>query len=190
MSTEAFIQVNIPASLGKKLKSYETVDGNGDVVQVQTLTPVSPDGVALVLATEATQLDILAAILAQSPTSGIFTGINGDVVAIAAAMPIAQPGATLLRAGANAIGLVVVGGDLTMPVRALAGGPLSLAPAVWNAVTGGAGGLMPGARYYLSATLGQITTTAPIIPGQYVTVLGSAISDATMLIHPEPPILL
>jgi hypothetical protein len=199
MAAEGFIQVNIPATLGKKLKSFETVDGHGDVVQVQTVTQVDSNGVEIAPSTEATQLDILAAIRAQS--SGVFsdpfTGINGDAVPFVAAMPIAQPATTLLRAGAasgfalaNAIGLVVVGNGLALPVRALADGVLTLPTAAWDAITGDAGGLVPGARYYLGIALGTIGTAAPTLAGQYVTVIGSAISSVTLLVRPEPPILL
>lgn len=149
-------------------------------------------------ATESTQLDVLAAIRAlDTGFSAPFTGINGDVVTLQAGMPIAQPTTTLVRgvnnsgfALANIIGVVVVGGAVTMPVRALAQGVLTLSTAAWDAVTGGVGGLVPGARYYLGPVLGTLTTTPPITPGEYVTVIGNAISAVTLLIDPEPPILL
>lgn len=157
------------------------------------------EGNLFVPALESTQLDVLAAILAQSSGifSGPFTAINGDVVPLVAAMPVAMPAATLLRAGAssgfalaNVLGIVVIGAAVTLPVRALAEGVLTLPTGTWDLVTGGAGGLVPGARYYLGTSLGALTTTAPVVPGQYVTVIGSAISDVTLLVNPEPPILL
>jgi hypothetical protein len=150
-------------------------------------------------ASEVTQLDVLAAIrtLDTGVFSAPFTGINGDVVTMVAAMPVAMPVASLMRAVnnsgfalANVIGLVVVGAAITLPVRALAEGVLTLPTLLWDAVTGAVGGLVPGARYYLGGTLGTLTTTAPITVGEYVTVIGSAISTTTMLVDPEPPILL
>lgn len=152
---------------------------------------------------DASAVTVLESILAALATldSGVFgapfTGINGDSVTIEAAMPVAMPTTTLLRAAnntgsslANVIGIVVVGGDITLPVRALARGVLTLPTSTWDAVTGGSGGLVPGARYYLGDSLGTLTTTPPVTLGTYVTVVGNAISAVTMLVDPQPPILL
>ncbi len=67
---------------------------------------------------------------------------------------------------------------------------LTLPAVIWDAVTGDTGGLVPGARYYLGAPLGTLSTAPPVTSGQYVVVVGSAISSVTMLVHPELPILL
>lgn len=150
------------------------------------------------VATEQTQQDILAAIgtLDGGVFAAPFSGVNGDVVTLAPGMPVVQPVATLLRGANNAgessatvVGLVVVGAAVTLAVRALAQGVLTLPESTWDARTGGSGGLVPGARYYLGA-LGALTTTPPSTPGQYVCHVGSAISAVTMLVDPQPPILL
>lgn len=196
---EDFIQVNVPSTLGKKLKSWESVDGSGNVVQHEAVTLTDSVGHEVSPNVEATQQDVLTAIRTQS--AGVFTdpftGTNGDVVPLLAAMPLAQPGASLVRATAGSgfalahvVGLVVVGGGLALPVRTLALGVLTLPTSVWDAVTGDVGGLVPGVRYYLGTLLGRLSTAAPVVPGQYVTVIGSAISAVTLLVNPETPILL
>ena len=150
-------------------------------------------------AREDTQLDVLAAVrtLDSGSFSAPFTGINGDLVSLVAAMPIAQPTTTLRRAVnnagfalANIIGMVVIGNDITLPVRALAQGILTLPTSLWDVVTGGSGGLVPGARYYLGAVLGTLTTTPPSTPGTYLSLVGNAVSSITLLVDPQPPILL
>jgi len=55
-------------------------------------------------------------------------------------------------------------------------GVLTATTAEWDAVTGGTGGLTPGAIYYLSGTAGQLTTIPPAGSGQYVMKVGMAIS--------------
>lgn len=59
----------------------------------------------------------------------------------------------------------------------------------WTAALGVAS-LQSGYDYFLSATPGQITTTPPLIPGQCVVFIGTAISTTSMLFAFEPPILL
>lgn len=59
------------------------------------------------------------------------------------------------------------------------------------AILSGLTGLTAGAVYYLSATTaGQMTTTAPSSPGQYVVRLGTAVSTTEFQIKIERPILL
>lgn len=66
-------------------------------------------------------------------------------------------------------------------------GALTLATAVWDAITGGSSGLTPGTEYFLSAaTAGRLVTTAPTTTGQQVTRVGIAESDDTMRIRVEP----
>lgn len=60
----------------------------------------------------------------------------------------------------------------------------------WSAVTGSPT-LAPGALYFLSATTaGQLTTTAPTLPGQVVIEVGRAVSSKRLAIEIQPPILL
>jgi hypothetical protein len=195
--SDSHVVVNVPASQGKKIKTFQSVDGDGNVVETEAITLVDSDGFEIFPALESTQLDVLAAIRTQSPFPPLFSGVNGELVPLVAAMPLAQPTTTLLRAGAasgfalaNAIGLVVVGAAPTLIARGIGDGPLTLPTAIWDLVTGQSGGLTPGARYYLDVTIGRISTSPPTTPGQYVTLLGNAISDVTFLVRPEPPILL
>lgn len=58
-------------------------------------------------------------------------------------------------------------------------GRLKLTTAQWDAVTGGSGGLVPKALYYLG-TGGGITTTIPVASGSFSSIVGVADSDDTM----------
>lgn len=42
--TESFVQVNVPATLGKKLKTYESVDGLANTVESEAVTLTDGDG--------------------------------------------------------------------------------------------------------------------------------------------------
>ena len=60
----------------------------------------------------------------------------------------------------------------------------------WTAVTG-TSTLVPGAYYYLSpTTAGGLTTTAPTTSGQYVVVVGRALTTGTLDVEIAQPILL
>lgn len=52
--SETYVQVNVPATAGKKLKTFESVDGNSDVVQSEAVTLCDSAGAEVVPATEAT----------------------------------------------------------------------------------------------------------------------------------------
>ena len=61
----------------------------------------------------------------------------------------------------------------------------------WDAVTGGSGGLTPGAKYYLSAeTAGMLTDTAPTGSGQYVVKVGNALSTTELKLQIQQSVLL
>ncbi len=62
----------------------------------------------------------------------------------------------------------------------------------WDAVFGTTGGLTKGTRYFLSpTTAGQGTSTAPSTTGQFVVLLGLALSTTELLLAtPFTPILL
>ncbi len=62
-------------------------------------------------------------------------------------------------------------------------GVLTLTRAQWDAITGDTGGLIWGIPYYLDpATSGQLTTTAPSDPGDFVVRVGVALSATDLLI--------
>jgi hypothetical protein len=132
-----------------------------------------------------------------SATPAVFYGINGETVDLEPGMPVSQPTTTLKRAVRNTgaalsfvLGLVEARSEPTMPATVLTSGPLTLTTSQWDAITGGSGGLVPAARYYLGSSLGSLTTTPPTASGQYLVVVGSAISATIFLLKPEPPILL
>jgi len=67
-------------------------------------------------------------------------------------------------------------------------GLLSLTTGQWDALTGGSGGLTAGTTYYLDdATAGYITGTKPTGSGNYVTKIGTALSETTLIVDPELP---
>jgi len=53
----------------------------------------------------------------------------------------------------------------------------------WEAATGDAGGLTPGAPYFQSATaIGEITKDAPITSGSFVSQVGIAATPTTLIL--------
>lgn len=61
----------------------------------------------------------------------------------------------------------------------------------WDAVTGGSGGLTPGALYFLSAaSAGQLTTTAPSSTSQVWRLVGLALSSTEMKLLDTVSVLL
>lgn len=99
-------------------------------------------------------------------------------------------------ARANAIGTSRVIGLISAPQIApnasgniLQLGLLNAPIASWNLVTGGSGGLAPGATYYLSdSQIGRITTTPPTEAGRFCTKIGQAITNTLMFVFPSEPI--
>jgi hypothetical protein len=72
------------------------------------------------------------------------------------------------------------------------GSGLSLTDAQWEAVVNGApvGGLTPGGTYYLSPlTAGLLTTTKPSGDGQFLVVVGYALSATSLLLKVGQPVL-
>jgi len=60
-------------------------------------------------------------------------------------------------------------------------GVLEASTAEWDAVTGEAGGLTPGDKYYLdAATAGMLTRTVPSNSGEFVAMVGVAISTTEL----------
>ena len=65
----------------------------------------------------------------------------------------------------------------------------TLALSDWTAIIGTAS-LTKGARYFLGAVAGTLSSTAPTTPGQSVVSVGLALSTTQLEITPTPPILL
>jgi hypothetical protein len=82
------------------------------------------------------------------------------------------------------VGLAVIPGVADDHALVQFRGPLALTTAQWDVITGGSGGLTRGVPYYLSPDVeGQITTTAPGTTGQFIVVIGVALSDSEMMIQ-------
>lgn len=126
-----------------------------------------------------------------------FTNANASPIVIGTAVYISASD-TVNKARANAVGTVGVIGlvaDASIASGSAGGvqvgGILAATTGEWDAVTGGSGGLTPGAIYYLSAaTAGMITSTAPSSAGEYVVQIGTATSTTEMMINIERRILL
>lgn len=99
-------------------------------------------------------------------------------------------------ARANAIGTSRVLGLIAAPQigpgasgNVLQMGLLSASTAQWNAITGGNGGLTPGAEYFLSALLAaRLTTIPPDRSGDFIVRVGQALTPTLFFVNPRPPI--
>ena len=88
---------------------------------------------------------------------------------------------------ASVTGIAVAIGIEGSSVLVKYAGPLRLTAAQWDAVTGDTGGLTRGARYFVSSSAsGELTTTAPVGSGDFVTQVGIALSSVDMMIQPGP----
>lgn len=138
-----------------------------------------------------------------SPPSGagvtplVSNKANGEAVPLPIGTPVyASAAGVVKRAKADAyntsivVGLVQdtsigVGGSGTIT---LGGDLLTATTAQWDAVTGGVGGLVAGAIYYLSATTpGMLTTAAPNQGGQFDAKVGVGLSATEMDVAIEGP---
>lgn len=114
----------------------------------------------------------------------------GQVVYISAAN-------TVNLARANAVATAEAIGFARTAIANAAQGPvqlngaLTLTTAEWDAVTGGAGGLVAGSVYFLSAaTAGRLTTVPPSANGEFAVELGVALSTTEFFINIKSPIRL
>lgn len=101
------------------------------------------------------------------------------------------------KAQANASGTTLALGLATAAISSSASGQiqtdgiLSLTTTQWDAVAGTTGGLTFGTTYYLDpTTAGKITATCPTTVGQYVVIVGVAISTTELRIGIREPVLL
>ena len=125
------------------------------------------------------------------------TNDSGGEIVIGNAVYVDGSGNLQLALG-DAIGTARVAGlvgDATIADQAsgtyITSGLLVATTAQWDAVTGGAGGLTPGAPYYLDlSTAGRITSTLPTADGDILAAIGEAESTTDLLLRIEPPIIL
>lgn len=99
---ESFIRVNQPGT-GSKLKTIQTVDGNGDTVEAQAFVATDAAGAVIAPATQATLAAVLAELLLAQRVA---TATLSNVAANAASV-------TLLAANVNRRGVVIVNDSAT-----------------------------------------------------------------------------
>lgn len=136
---------------------------------------------------------------AASTAGTAFTKVNNDTVLLQKCRPVQSSGIGMMaRADANSastsdiIGLVV---DAEVAVgasgRVQTAGILTATTGEWDAVTEQAGGLTEGSVYYLNvAPSGRLTTIPPSTPGQYLVIVGVALSSTQLFINTQASILL
>lgn len=89
------------------------------------------------------------------------------------------------------VGLAVAATSSATPGDVQFSGKMTLTTGQWDAVAGTTGGLTAGTTYYLSpTTAGRLTATCPTTVGQYVVIVGKAISATELQIKVSEPVLL
>lgn len=119
---------------------------------------------------------------------------NGTVSTLEAVFDSATvAGSVVYVSGSNTVGLAQANAAATTDAIGFAVGDVA-AGDTGNYVTDGTielAGLIAGDAYYLSAdSPGEITNVAPSNPGDYVVRVGQALSETTLEVEIEPPILL
>lgn len=121
--------------------------------------------------------------------AGVILQANNDPDALSIGMPVYNDvpgGVRRAKADAlatkNVLGLVVddTAGP-SLPVHVAACGVVRATEAQWDAVTGGSGGLVPLARYFLDhAAAGRLTATPPSASGHFLVAVGVAASSTLL----------
>lgn len=111
-----------------------------------------------------------------------FTDSTNSAVAPSSAGSLGRP---------QTIGLILDIDDVSSPpftlVRTRRSGIMTLTLAQWNLVTDVPGGLIQGAPYYLSTvSIGTISATKPTVSGDYITQVGVARDQTTLLLGRLP----
>lgn len=119
------------------------------------------------------------------------TNANAGALVIGTPVYVSVAG-SVDKANASAVGTARVLGLMrdVSTASAAAGlvqtdGVLAATTTQWDAVAGTTGGLAAGTLYWLSATAGLITSTPPSTSGQYVMLLGMALSATELDIDTE-----
>lgn len=88
-------------------------------------------------------------------------------------------------------GVVVTGGADASPVDIQTEGIVTLTTTEWDTAWGTVGGLVPGTDYFLSeSSAGDGTPTAPTAAGEFVALVGHALSDTELELRIQQPIKL
>lgn len=130
---------------------------------------------------------------------GLYNRVNSNAGAIVIGQPVYVDGAGSVDlaqadalATADVLGLVF---DTSIASAASGGlltdGRLVATTGEWDVVTGQVGGLTAGSTYFLdAATVGMLTTTAPVAVGEVVAPVGKALSTTELEINIDHTILL
>ena len=123
-----------------------------------------------------------------------FSGQNKDVVTIHDGQAVAgdPSGTGVILAIATGVATQAVGlatADVAVGFSTLyqVQGLFNLAD--WSNVTGSTS-LLPLATYYLDTTSGMLTTSAPVVPGQIVQIIGVAVDPQTLELKLDQTVLL
>ncbi|MFA5976507.1 MAG: hypothetical protein WC859_10150 [Elusimicrobiota bacterium] len=125
---------------------------------------------------------------AASSEVDVVSKVNGNAGTIVICTPVYPSSNTAVdKASAGASGTKKVLGLMQSASTASAAsglvqtdGVLTATTGQWDAVAGTTGGLTAGTIYYLSATAGLITATAPSTSGNYVCAVGLALSTTEL----------
>lgn len=135
----------------------------------------------------------------QNSFNGIVSGTEDPNISVDVGMVLATRGETQNGVGtyyfavadevghAQVVGLAGTANEAGRKVAIVYSGPLSLPTDAWDRVTGGNGGLTPGAVYLVSeAAPGQLIVEGDVVPTVQARV-GVALSPTTLLINIEAP---
>lgn len=129
----------------------------------------------------------------------LFNRINANTGNLVIATPVYASGAGQVdKAQADALSTKDVLGLIAEAVVAPSAdgavqcdGIFAATTSQWDAVTGGSGGLTVGTKYYLDPdTAGMLTETVPSTQGDYVAMIGIALSTTEMEISIRPTVKL
>ena len=145
------------------------------------------------------QLQAADTIASSNAGTDTLSQTNGEAGAIVVGNVVYTFAAgSVKKAQANAQGTADVLGMVMDATVAAAGtatiatrGFITATTTQWDAVTGQTGGLTLSASYFLDpTTAGKITTTPPTTAGQFVVLLGTALSTTDFMLDVEPEVLL
>ncbi len=102
---ESFVQVNVPATAGKKLKTYESIDGSANVVESEAVTLTDSAGNEVFPATEFTLVAIATILGAlQAPVTSVVSAVPASALAtVLLAANAARRGATIFNDSADSM---------------------------------------------------------------------------------------
>ena len=128
---------------------------------------------------------------ASVPPDSLFVELTAPVIAGAPVIPTnggVGPAIATSAAAARRVGLACASCNAGNKAFIKYTGPLTLTADEWDAVAGTEGGLVRGSAYYVSATSGRLTSTAPASPN-FVAPCGIALNALTLMIGSVNPVV-